>query len=106
MQAGRLDRRIRIEEATTSADSFGQPLETWALVAEVWAELAPLKGGERWMAQQVTAETTTRFRIRYRDDVTEKMRIVYDGAEYDIASVTEIGRREGLEIMATAKVPA
>jgi SPP1 family predicted phage head-tail adaptor len=106
VNAGAMDRRIRIEQATTSADGYGQPIETWSLLAEVWAEVAPLRGRELWAAQQVNAELTTRFRIRYRSDVTEKMRIICEGTEYDIESIAEIGRREGLEIMATAKVPA
>lgn len=106
MRAGALDRRIRIEQQTTSQDGFGEPIVTWAILAVVAAEVRPLRGQERFQAQQFAAEATTRFRIRHRTDLDETMRILYDGEEYDIAAISELGRREGLELLAKAKVPA
>lgn len=105
MIVGRLDRRITIEQPTASQDAYGEPVESWGALATVWAQVQPLRGEERFEAQQVGAERTVRFRIRYRSDVTEQMRVVYDGDVYDITAVLELGRREGLEILAVAQVP-
>ena len=106
MEAGKLDRRIVIERYTEAQDDFGQPIETYEPVDTVWAEVKPLRGQERFQAQQVSAEAETRFRIRWRNDIDEKMVLVHDGAVYDIKAILEIGRREGLEILAKARVPA
>ena len=78
---------------------------TWSVFAEVWAEQVPLQGRELFAAQQVAARVDTRFRLRWRADVTpEATRVVdADGRVFDIVSVLELGRREGLEVMATAR---
>ena len=106
MRAGTLDRQITIEALATVQDGFGDPVESWTALATVWAQMLPLRGTERFQAQQFDAELTTRFRIRYRDDVSELMRIVFDGDSYEIEAVIEVGRREGLELRARAHVPA
>lgn len=104
MNVGRLDRRIRIERPTTAQDLFGEPVPTWGVLDTVWAQVEPLKGSERFVAQQASAEVDTRFTVRWRDDIDATMRIVYEDAVYDIDSVIEIGRHEGLEIMAKSRV--
>jgi SPP1 family predicted phage head-tail adaptor len=99
MRAGRMDRLIRIETLTVGKDAQGGETRTWALLAEVWAEVKPLSGTERLLAAQVTAQALLKFRIRYRDDFDETARIVYEDRNYDIdPPLAEIGRREGLEI--------
>lgn len=99
MRAGGLDRRVTLREPSAGTDTIGQPTETWADAATVWAEVREIKGREYFEAAQVQAERTVTFRIRYRSDVTEKWRIVWNGTEYDIRALAEIGRREGLEIV-------
>lgn len=105
MKAGELDRRITIEEYTETQDDYGEPIKEWVVLATVWAQVTPVRGTERYVAQQVSGEAETRFRIRWRDDVTDKMRILYEDAYYNINAILEIGRHEGLEIMAKAFVP-
>lgn len=106
MFSGPLDRRITIQRATTSADAYNEPIETWATLATVWAMKRDASDSERQRASETSAEITTRFQIRYSSTVAEinpKDRISYDGKTYDIWGVKEIGRREGLEISATAR---
>lgn len=104
LRAGALDRRIVIERNTPGRSAAGAEVESWGTLATVWANVRPLKGRELFAAQAVQAETTTVFRIRHRDDVTRKMRINYGGGLYGITSIAEIGVREGLDIMAAARV--
>lgn len=99
MRAGRLDRRITIQEFVTTQDPYGAPVETWQGVATVWAEIVPTRGREYWQAQQVVGEETLTVRIRWRPGMSVTNRIVYQGQTYDIASVAEIGRRVGLELV-------
>lgn len=105
MNAGALNRRIRIEEASTSQDGHGQPVKTWGVLDHVWAEIRPLTVNERFQAQQISPEATTKMRIHYRDDVTVKMRVLYDGDYYDIEGTKEIGYREGLELICSLWKP-
>lgn len=107
MDAGKLDRRITIERFTTTRDAFNNPIETWApLVTRTPAAKLDIRDSERWTAQEVGAEITTRFQIRYSSvvaDVNPKDRVLYDGKTYGIVGVKEIGRRDGLEITAAAR---
>lgn len=106
MRAGDLDRSIVIQAATTTQNAFGEPVETWAKIhtdATIAARIVPTRGAERFTAQQVVGKAVVTFRVRYRTDVTTLNRIVYDSRNWDITDVREIGRREGLEIDATAR---
>lgn len=98
MNSGKLDRYITIQSATETKDSFGAPIQTWATLASVWAQIKEVRGKEYFAAQAVNSEVDTIFAIRYRSDVTTKMRISYDSKTYDIQSVVEVGRRDGLEL--------
>lgn len=99
-----MDRRIQLLSVTTTQDTAGGPVEATSPLATVWAEAKDLLGREFTAAQQTNAEITTRFRIRYRADLTPQHRIAWDGRSYDIVNIAEIGRREGLEINARARV--
>lgn len=100
MQAGKLDRKIRIERKVPSRDEFGAEIFTWSLLAEVWAQSIPVTGREYFTAAQFVPEASIKFRIRYRSDLEEADTIVYNGTRYDIQYIAEMGRREGLEILA------
>lgn len=102
MQAGRLDRRVALAHRTlgTQAADGSYPDSGFTTYATVWAEKLDQHGREFFAAAGTNAERTTRFRIRYRSDVLQTDRIVLDSLNYDIVQVSEIGRREGLEIFA------
>lgn len=103
MRAGPLDRRIVIKAPVTTSDAMGGPVVTYTTLATVWAEKKDTGGREFMAAQQVNAEVTTQFRIRYRSDVTPEHRVTCDGLDYDILYVNELGRRDGLMLMARAR---
>lgn len=103
MRAGRLDRKITILERVIEKNSFGEHVASYDSLATVCAEAKPASGSERYVAQQFVAEITHIFTIRYRNDVTPLNRIRFDGRDFDILAVLEIGRREGLAINAKAR---
>jgi SPP1 family predicted phage head-tail adaptor len=105
MQAGRLDRRVEIQRRTQTQESNGEYVYTWATIATVWATVKDLRGAEFFSARQTNAEVTTRFYVRWIEGVTVLDRILYEGRVYDIAQVSEMARRQGLDILAIAKVP-
>ncbi len=104
VQIGRMDRKITLRQRVLSRDSMGGVSETWQDMAVVFAEKLDIIGREFIAAQQVNAEISTKFRIRYRVDINTTWRISYDGRDYDIISIAELGRRRWLEIMANAAV--
>ncbi|HON00634.1 MAG TPA: phage head closure protein [Acidobacteriota bacterium] len=103
MRSGRLDRRIKLQRKTVVENSYGEPIETWVDLATVWAEYLPARSVERYAATQMMAEVDTRWRIRYRTDLTPIDRLSYAGRLYDVTGVVEMGRREGLEIYSKAR---
>jgi SPP1 family predicted phage head-tail adaptor len=103
MQAGRLDRRIKIEQRVETQNSVGEAEISYVLLAEVWAEKKFMSGRELFTAAQFVPTGQVMYKIRYRSDVDEKCRIVDREDTYDIVYLADIGRREGLEI--TAKKP-
>jgi SPP1 family predicted phage head-tail adaptor len=103
MRIGLLDRRVTIQSLSTAPDGSGQEVETWTAVATVWMRVRPFRGSERFLAQQVVGKAVTTFEARYRSDVTVKNRLLYDGKNWDIADVRQIGRKERMELDATAR---
>lgn len=87
MRAGRLDREIVIEQRSNTPDTFGQPIPAWSTLATVWAAKEDDRGREYFAAQQLQASTPTRFRIRFRSDVTTNHRVTYAGQVFDIKAV-------------------
>jgi SPP1 family predicted phage head-tail adaptor len=100
MELGPLDRRIRIETPDVTQDAFGQPATTWTPLDTVWAQFISLTGSEGFTGQEWVGKEPAEFRTRWRNDITDTMRIVFDGNAYLITSTQEIGRREGLLISA------
>lgn len=98
MQAGKLDRRITIEDLQKTPDGAGGYTENWVTLATVWAEKRKQSGEEALRAGSVVPAETVIFRTRFRSDVTTEARIKHEGETYNITSIREIGRREGLEL--------
>jgi SPP1 family predicted phage head-tail adaptor len=112
VKAGRLDRRIKIQRKTVTLSDSGQPVESWSTLAAVWAALMPVRGAEALSAPQTVAVQLSEFHIRWHNAVADlhpQDRIIHPvgsndaTAVYDIKEVHEIGRREGLKIIAVRR---
>ena len=100
LPAGRLRHRIEIQNYEMAQDELGQPINTWAHWADVWASIEPLQGREFLAAMALQSQTTVRIRMRYRPDVTSQMRVLWGGRFYEIESVIEPqSRRHALQLM-------
>lgn len=97
MQAGKLDRRIEIYQASGLVDGIGQVAdEPGALLAAVWAEAMNFRGGMPYAAHKVVEEAEIGFVIRYRADVEAGQFVKFEGRFYQIVHVGLLGRRDGL----------
>lgn len=102
MRAGNLDRIITIDRVTTVVDDYGTPVEGWATVATLRAELIQSSAQEFIRAYGATTDTIAIFRTRFLDGVTTADRVTYASRAYDVKEIKEIGRRAGLELRCIA----
>lgn len=100
MRAGSLDQRVTIEQRTEAVDDWGQPIDSWAPLATVWAAVEPLQGREFIAAMAEQSEVTARIRLRYRPGINGAMRVKHGSDTYGISAVIHVksGQRE-LQLM-------
>ncbi len=87
MSAGRRNERIRIETVSTVNDAARQPIETWTLLRDVWAQVVQQSGKEFVANAATTGGSDAAFSLLYQSDVDHKMRVVWRGKNYEIQSV-------------------
>lgn len=99
---GSLDKRITIQNYTTSRTGSGAQEESWDDWRTVWAKIEyPNTGNtEDIMTDQQMITRRARFVIRYTGQVQEKWRIVYNDEVYDILRVVPMGRARFEDITA------
>lgn len=93
-QAGQLDRRITIQGYSESTDAYGQEVKTYSTLAEVWANVVEKVGNEGEDGDMIASTKKVEFIIRYRTDVDEQMRIVYDSNTYKIQAIQAADARK------------
>ena len=103
MNIGRLDRKIVIEAPTESTNTSGEWIQTWSTYHTAFANVQKAGGTETLQADKTTATNKVRFKVRFFAGITEDMRIVYNGAYYDITEIQEL-EREGLWLSANKRV--
>lgn len=108
MRAGVLDRLVTLEAKTVARDTLGQPIETWAVVRKLHAQrVEGSRVAERFGANQTYATVTTIFRVGYfpaLDTVTvDTHRLVYKGRLFNIHGAIELGRKNGVELLCSAR---
>lgn len=92
--------RITIQQRTDGQAPDGQPVDTWADVATVWADIRDISGREYVGAGAERSEVTTRIRIWRRSDITAGMRVVRGATVYNIQAPLDEGR-DGTLLMCT-----
>lgn len=106
--AGKLDRRITIERATSVPNEFNEPVETWTALVTVWAQRkdsSDVVKTEVLGAEQVGAFLMSRFIVRsstLTKTVSPVDRLNYDGHIWNIKGTKETmeGRNRFIEITA------
>lgn len=106
LSAGKLDRRVTILRAGgASTDSWGEDDPGADVETVRWASVRPAPGTERFANAENAATAVMRFVFRWEAGLVEPTdRLRHAGLTYDVKSVTEIGRREGIEVLAVARV--
>jgi SPP1 family predicted phage head-tail adaptor len=100
MDSSKLDRLIIIQWPSKTRSESGQEDIAWINLDTVWAQYFPQTTGKKYYAaSQIVAEADAIFRIRFRDDVSRTMRLLYDSQTYDIQDIREVERKEGLDLL-------
>jgi len=93
MNAGELRHKITIQELQRTPDGYGGYTETWNDIATVWARIQPLRGDERYQAQQVLSTLSHKIILRYLNGVKPQMRVLYGSRIFHIVSVINVEKR-------------
>jgi SPP1 family predicted phage head-tail adaptor len=106
MNAGYLDRKIVIEQQSTTRDDFGGENITWATYKTIWAGIAYKRTTEKTESEQTVASRVVEFTIRALDAplVDESMRISYDSQIFEIEGVLKHGRNDKTILMTKVKI--
>lgn len=98
---GQKTKRIQLK-AVTEVNTSGSLSKTKTTFDTVWASFRPLRMSERFTSDAKHSVRVGNFRIYHRDDVTPTTVIGYDGRDWDVIGIAEVGEREELEITAEA----
>lgn len=102
-QIGKLDRRLTFQEKVIGSNESNEDEELgWVNISAnptVWASRSDGRGTERFAADRLTGFQGASFITRFRSDIDIKMRIVCEDVAYNIISISEIGRRQYMEIV-------
>jgi SPP1 family predicted phage head-tail adaptor len=88
MQAGKLRHRVILQTPTITANSYGEPIETFVNTATIWASVEPLSGRDYFKSMKDNAEITHKVTIRYRSDIKPTLRFLFGTRVFDILYFT------------------
>lgn len=103
MIIGKLDREVQLQSRLNTKDGYGQEVQDWQIEDVVWCQKIDVVRATTELDKVGPTEVTkyvSRFIIRYRADINGTWRLKFEGRIYEITQIAEIGRREGLEIVA------
>lgn len=91
---GELDQRIDIKRMVKVPDSMGgNDFTLTDVVANLWCKVRPMSGKEVERFQKLNPEFTNLFVVRYRNDLLEDDRVLWNGKEYNIRAISEPSTR-------------
>ena len=94
-RVGRLNERVQLHFATTTINSYGERVQAWSALGTFWAKVEYLnRPKEAEAAGQETVMSAVHFTIRKNTDVTENMRVYFNGRLFDIEALTEDETRQ------------
>jgi phage head-tail adaptor, putative, SPP1 family len=96
MISGNLRYWIDILSPQTVKDEFGAEQETFVLFTNLRAEKKEISGNYMLDNKEIFHSNRVDWTIYYRKNLTDKMRVKFDGKEYRILYIREIPFRQGM----------
>ena len=81
---GRLRQRIELQEYVTASDGQGGTTATWQKLADLWADIKPVGGSERYEIESLKGNITHTVRLRYYSGLSNENRFIFNGKVYHI----------------------
>jgi len=101
MQSGQLRQRLLVQTKVETRDADGNVTITYADLATVWGQVAPLSGSKTVSRDRVEATTVFRIRMRYFAGLTASHRILFGTRVFQINALQNLEER-GIEWVVTA----
>lgn len=98
MKAEKMDRKITIQRGVSTINEFGTPSFTWSDLITVPAQMIQRSTTEFVRAQGAAEEEIIVFRRRYLAGLTNSDRLIFEGRPFDIQELSELGRKDGIEL--------
>jgi len=90
----KLRHRITIQQPTITRGDRGAEVLAWNDVAVVYADIRTVGGQEQVLASQLEVATLLHtITIRYRTDITPKMRVKWGGRVFGVEAIVESDNR-------------
>ena len=86
---GELRHRLTLEAPQETPDGLGGVTRNWSALAQIWAALEPLGGGDGVVADKRVARLTHRVVIRKRGDVSLNHRLRLGARSFTIRSIRD-----------------
>jgi SPP1 family predicted phage head-tail adaptor len=95
MNAGLMDELVTVQQFSTTTDSnTGAKLQTWSTYTTMWARVQESESGSESVdSDRREAKQTVTFTVRYDAGISPKMRIVWEGKNYNIENIADLSRR-------------
>lgn len=81
---GWLRHRVVIEAPVSTPDGAGGETVTWQILATTWAQIEPVAAREDMAGGRLTGVVTHAITMRFRDDVTGGMRVLFRGRRHRV----------------------
>jgi SPP1 family predicted phage head-tail adaptor len=98
MKAEKMDRKITLQRGSATIDAYGTPSFAWANLATVPAQMIQRSTTEFVRAQGATEAEILVFRLRYFAGLTNADRLLFEGRTFNITEISELGRKDGIEL--------
>jgi SPP1 family predicted phage head-tail adaptor len=89
-----LNELVSFYRLSQTQDAYGTLVTTRVLIAQAYAKVRPMSGGERNRSDQTEAFADYRFYIHYRSDIGAANLIVWNGTDYNIKFIADVGPKE------------
>lgn len=96
-----LHHRVTLQTRSSTSDSNGQPLTTWANTAAIWAHVAHESGMGAIKGGQDVSIVKASIRIRHRS-VNAGQRVLWGTQVYDIKAVLPDGKDTFIDLVCEA----
>jgi len=105
LNAGRLKHKVEIMKYEDTVDEYNRNVQGLVTHATIWAEIKPMRGFEYLDYYREKNKVQTKITCRYRDDITEKMVVKFNGKLHEITAIIDIeDQHTALEIMVQERV--